>query len=145
MGSTASAAFEVIPGEPLDFMRDFDLAVLGYEEAEYLVTGTASSYEIEGERGEDGRWAVTPAPEAPFRTRIIVRKPSDPAASAASSSWSGTTSPPASTPRRTGASSTARDRGRPRLRRVSRRRRPASTAGAFAEGIHLKLLDPGRV
>jgi hypothetical protein len=78
MGSTANAAFEVIPGTPVDFMRDFDLAALGYEEAEYLVTGTASSYELEGERGEDGRWAVTPAAEAPFRTRIIVRKPSDP-------------------------------------------------------------------
>jgi hypothetical protein len=78
MSTTASAAFEVMSGVPVDLMRDYDLEALGYEEAEYLVTGTASSYELEGERGEDGRWRVTPSAEAPFRTRIVVRKPSDP-------------------------------------------------------------------
>jgi hypothetical protein len=78
MDSTADAGFEVIPGTPLDLMRDFDLATLGYEETEYLLSGTAGSYDLEGVRGEDGRWAVTPAAEAPFRTRFIVRKPSDP-------------------------------------------------------------------
>jgi len=83
MGSTADAAFEAIPGAPLDLMRDFDLSALRYEEAEYLVSGTARSYKLEGERGEDGRWTVTPAAEAPFRTRCVVRKPIR-AASAAS-------------------------------------------------------------
>jgi len=78
MGSTDEPAFEVIPGTPLDLMRDFDLSALGYEETEYLVSGTARSYDLDGERGEDGRWAVTPTVEAPFRTRCIVRKPSDP-------------------------------------------------------------------
>ena len=51
---------------------------LGYEETEYRVDGTACSYELEGERGEDGRWDAAPGPEAPFRTRIVVRRPSDP-------------------------------------------------------------------
>jgi hypothetical protein len=78
MDNTANATFEEISGPPLDLMRDFDLASIGYEEAEYLVTGTACSYEFSGERMEDGRWDVTPAAEAPFRTRIVVRKPSDP-------------------------------------------------------------------
>ena len=32
----------------------------------------------QGERGEDGKWDVTPGAEADFRTRFLVRRPSDP-------------------------------------------------------------------
>src|SRR5580658_1965715 len=70
--------FKEIPGAAPDIMRDYDLATLGYEETEFSFEGTAGSYELQGERGEDGRWDVTPSAEAPFRTRIVVRKPSDP-------------------------------------------------------------------
>jgi hypothetical protein len=78
MASTSSASFSEIPGTAPDLMRDYDLSTLGYEETEFRVNGTASSYELKGERGEDGHWDVTPGPEAPFRTRIVVRRPSDP-------------------------------------------------------------------
>jgi hypothetical protein len=78
MASTPSASFLEIPGAAPDLMRDYDLATLGYEETEFRVDGIASSYQLQGERGEDGRWDVAPEAEAPFRTRIVVRRPSDP-------------------------------------------------------------------
>jgi alpha/beta hydrolase family protein len=78
MASTARATFEEMPGAAPDIMRDYDLAVFGYEETEYRIDGTATSYELEGERGLDGRWETTPGAEAPFRTRFVVRRPRDP-------------------------------------------------------------------
>jgi hypothetical protein len=49
----------------------------GYVEEEYFIEGEATAYEPEGELSEDGRWVVTPAGTAPYRTRIIVRRPAD--------------------------------------------------------------------
>ena len=57
----------------------YDLSALGYTEQEFLVEGTADSYEFVGERGADGRWEVEPSTPAPFVTRVVVRRPSDPA------------------------------------------------------------------
>jgi len=71
------ATFEVIPGAAPDLTSDFNLAVLGYEETEYAVEGRAVSFELQGERGADGRWEVTTGPDATFRTRILVRRPVD--------------------------------------------------------------------
>jgi hypothetical protein len=78
VASTRETTFSEIPGAAPDVMRDYDLATLGYEETEFSFEGTAGSYEILGERGADGRWEVMPGDEAPFRTRIVVRKPSNP-------------------------------------------------------------------
>jgi hypothetical protein len=75
----STASFEVMPGAAPDVMRDYDLATLGYEETEYAVSGTAQSYELKGERGADGKWDVGPGAEASYRTRIVVRRPIDPA------------------------------------------------------------------
>jgi hypothetical protein len=50
----------------------------GYVEAEYFLEGEATAYRPEGELSDDGRWAVTEADAAPYRTRIIVRRPEDP-------------------------------------------------------------------
>ncbi len=72
------ATFKEMPGTAPDVMRDYDLATLGYTETEFSVEGTAVSYEPQGERGADGRWDVAPGPEAPFRTRFVVRRPADP-------------------------------------------------------------------
>jgi hypothetical protein len=49
----------------------------GYVEEEYLVEGEATSYQPEGELGEDGRWTVRPADTARYRTRILVRRPAE--------------------------------------------------------------------
>lgn len=45
---------------------------------EYLVGGTATSFD-EVETPDDGRWSVEPGDEAEYRTRVIVRRPADPA------------------------------------------------------------------
>ena len=78
MTSPQHAVFKEMPGVAPDVMRDYDLATLGYEETEFSVEGTATSYELQGERGADGHWEVTPGTGAPFRTRILVRRPIDP-------------------------------------------------------------------
>jgi hypothetical protein len=77
MPETPVASFEEIPGKATDLMGVFDVSALGYAETEYLVTGTATSYELKGERGTDGQWAVTQGAQAEFRTRILVRRPVD--------------------------------------------------------------------
>jgi Alpha/beta hydrolase domain len=71
------ATFQELAGNAPDLMGEIDLKVLGYEETEFLVAGTANSYSLEGERGEDGRWDVLPAATADYRTRILVRRPID--------------------------------------------------------------------
>ncbi|HEY8547073.1 MAG TPA: alpha/beta hydrolase domain-containing protein, partial [Acidimicrobiales bacterium] len=52
---------------------------VGYEEAEYTASGTAVSYTSEGELPADGTYELTLGDEAEFTTRIVVRRPSDPA------------------------------------------------------------------
>lgn len=49
----------------------------GYVEEEYFLEGEATAYESEDDLSEDGRWEVTEAGTAPYRTRIIVRRPAD--------------------------------------------------------------------
>ena len=60
-------------------MAVYDVGSLGYEEAEFLLAGEASSYALQGERSADGRWRAQPDAAAPFVTRLIVRRPTDPA------------------------------------------------------------------
>lgn len=51
----------------------------GYEEHEFIASGTATDYKAEGEMGEDGRWTLKPDTSAEYATRVAVRYPSDPA------------------------------------------------------------------
>ena len=60
-------------GAPQVGFNAFPVAALGYEEAEYTLTGTASAYARTG----DG---VTVVEEADFATRILVYRPADPSA-----------------------------------------------------------------
>ena len=78
MAGTRKAVFKEMPGTAPDVMRDYDLATLGYQETEFSVEGSATSYELQGERGADGRWDVTAGAQAPFRTRFVLRRPIDP-------------------------------------------------------------------
>jgi Alpha/beta hydrolase domain len=66
-----------IPGSP--FMGSPAGDVLGgtdYEQHEYVAAGTATSYKAEGALGADGRWNFVPDTQAPYRTRVLVRRPS---------------------------------------------------------------------
>jgi hypothetical protein len=61
-------------------MVPFDLAGNGYIEEEYLAEGIACGYDVAGELAEDGEWTITATPDtAPYRTRVVVRRPLDPA------------------------------------------------------------------
>ena len=59
-----------------------DLAAAGYEEAEYVASGVATSYDAPV-LAPDGRFALTPAAAASYATRVVVRRP-------VSASFSGT-------------------------------------------------------
>jgi len=56
-----------------------NLPANGYVEQEFLASGTASAYEAAGEAGSDGRWVAEASGTAPFCTRVVVRRPADPA------------------------------------------------------------------
>ena len=58
----------------------FDLAAHGYEEAEYFLSGEATTYRRDPrtEWGRDGRWTAEAAGRAPFTTRMLVYRPADP-------------------------------------------------------------------
>ena len=56
-----------------------NLEQAGYVEHEYVAKGTASSYTATMPLPGDGRWTFEPDGTAPYRTRILVRYPADPA------------------------------------------------------------------
>ncbi len=49
----------------------------GYVEEEFFVSGTARSFDVAGERTDDGRWTLDERGEAPFTTRILVKRPAE--------------------------------------------------------------------
>jgi hypothetical protein len=60
-------------GEPIPV----NLERAGYVEREYFASGTATSYSATSPLAEDGRWSFAPDGTAPYRTRVLVRRPSD--------------------------------------------------------------------
>jgi len=81
---STSARLTPMPGPIPDPAGAYDLAALGYTEQEFLLEGTANSYRLTSERTPDGRWSVQPADEAPYATRMLLRRP------AADADFSGT-------------------------------------------------------
>jgi hypothetical protein len=55
----------------------FDLVGAGYVREEFFASGTASAFEAPGSLAPDGRWSVTPGDSAEYRTRIVVRRPTE--------------------------------------------------------------------
>ncbi|MDG1958740.1 MAG: alpha/beta hydrolase domain-containing protein [Candidatus Binatia bacterium] len=66
------------PGRPFFADVIFDPAEVGYEQKEYFMSGTASSYTSARELSVDGLWNVTESAQADYRTRIVVYRPIDP-------------------------------------------------------------------
>jgi hypothetical protein len=56
----------------------FNLRTVGYEQSEYFVSGTARSYFSSSALTSDGRWRVTPAQSASYKSRVVVYRPIDP-------------------------------------------------------------------
>lgn len=74
----ATPSVRAVPGQPELMMGAYDLAPLGYGKEEYFLSGTATSYKLTGPQGIDGNWAAVPAGTAPYVTRIVVVRPTDP-------------------------------------------------------------------
>jgi hypothetical protein len=64
-------------GAPAVASTTFDLGEVGYMQEEYFIAGTATAYTSAGPLGSDGVWAATPASTAPYKTRILVYRPSN--------------------------------------------------------------------
>ena len=80
-GWKAAAVFSTPPAtgkivEPVS-ANPSDLAAHGYVEQEYFASGTAYSFTSRS-TPSDGKWTIAVAGSAPYRTRVIVRRPSDP-------------------------------------------------------------------
>lgn len=65
-----------VPGTP-QTSAAAGLEDFGYVEEEFFVSGSARSFDPEGELGDDGRWTLTERDEQPFTTRILVKRPAD--------------------------------------------------------------------
>jgi hypothetical protein len=64
-----------VPGTPFVAATSFDLGVVGYEQLEYFVAGTATAYSPTGAFLSDGQWDATPSSTTEYRTRIVVHRP----------------------------------------------------------------------
>jgi len=58
--------------------QSFDLADVGYEDAEYFIAGTASAFTNINELAVEGDWQAALAEQAQYNTRIVVHRPVDP-------------------------------------------------------------------
>ena len=70
----------VMPASGIDLpgTTSFNLRKVGYEQSEYFLSGTASSYTSVLPLNPDGRWTVTTAQTVQYKTRIVVYRPIDP-------------------------------------------------------------------
>ncbi len=66
-------------GAPFVAATSFDLAQVGYEQAEYFIAGTASAFASATPLTKDGLWTASPGDTAPYKTRILVYRPILPA------------------------------------------------------------------
>jgi hypothetical protein len=74
-----SPAIVAVPGKPSLPLGKFDVTPLGYRIDEFFISGMATSYKLAGKATEDGKWDAVPAGTAPYTTRIVVVRPSEPA------------------------------------------------------------------
>ena len=68
-------------GRPFGTSSDVDPAQYGYVEEEFFIAGSATTYAPAPGTTltDDGHWSVTASGSQPYRTRILVRRPVDPA------------------------------------------------------------------
>ncbi|QDU56609.1 hypothetical protein Pan181_28190 [Aeoliella mucimassa] len=65
-------------GHPFSAFVD-DLDTYGYVEEEYFLEGDAVQYRPTTDLSKDGKWDVEPGDKARYKTRLLVRRPKDPA------------------------------------------------------------------
>jgi hypothetical protein len=64
-------------GQPFIASTTYDPNDVGYSEAEYFISGVATSYTANGPLLADGQWTVTEADHAAYKTRVVVYRPQD--------------------------------------------------------------------
>jgi hypothetical protein len=64
-----------IAGSPFVSATSFALADVGYQQAEYFISGTANNYVPNAALTSDGLWSVSKADQAAYKTRILVYRP----------------------------------------------------------------------
>jgi hypothetical protein len=69
---TTGHVIEPVSATPLDLAAD------GYVEQEFFAAGTAMAFKADS-RPSDGEWTITPTTSASYKTRILVRRPTNPA------------------------------------------------------------------
>ena len=79
LAQEAAPSIEAVPGKPNLLISNYDLADVGYQASEAFVGGTATSYRLPGPPSADGVWNASAAATAPFKTRMVVIRPVDPA------------------------------------------------------------------
>ena len=68
-----------IPGRLTLSQNPFDHTPAGYVAEEYFLSGTAKAYKTATPPAADGMWRAEEADSAPYKTRLIVARPTDPA------------------------------------------------------------------
>lgn len=70
----------ILPSSGISYLGSttFDPAVVGYEQSEFFLSGTATAYRSKEPLTKDGKWHVTPQTTAPYKTRVVVYRPIDP-------------------------------------------------------------------
>ena len=79
--STPSPTVELPPdeGSPVFQGTSFDLALVGYQLDEFFISGSALAITSDVALDEGGAWATQYGVSSPYKTRIVVQRPSDPA------------------------------------------------------------------
>jgi hypothetical protein len=73
---TASGPVSGGKGKPITATIS-DLAAAGYTENEFFFEGAATAYKVQGSMSMDGKWTLEPTTNAPFKSRLLVRRPAD--------------------------------------------------------------------
>ena len=76
----ASVTGPVTGGKGINLVgtTSFNLGSVGYEQNEYFLSGSATAYTSASPLTSNGRWTVTPASTAAYKTRMVVYRPIDP-------------------------------------------------------------------
>jgi hypothetical protein len=69
----------ITPSSGISFLgsTEFPPSGVGYEQSEFFLSGTATSYRSVTPLAKSGRWDVVPASTASYKTRIVVYRPID--------------------------------------------------------------------
>lgn len=76
--TVSTTMVEAVSGTATIVSTFINLGNLGYEQAEYFVSGTANAYTNVNELDSDGNWQVEASEQAEYLTRVVVYRPIDP-------------------------------------------------------------------